>query len=293
VLGLTRPDCIDPTIGPALRASVDQQRSELLDQIDERKLTAMLRSRVHARRAGVSAAIAFEQARRGEPSRPSAERAVAELLAVHANDLGDDRRPEYMDAVMRVSAIRWAAVSPINPTEAPAARGEAIGALTLRTTPGAPGQTCVALMRPDHMGGAQRQSQPVPLAQRCTYGLVWLASAQSISGDEALVLAVQPLESWRELWIFHQFAGEWTIDVLSPGAEDPEQGYIEFAGYVPATRRILIAREVKEHGRFRRWFEERRIDDLALIRQASTPELLRDFGRWQDVTWRKETLALH
>ncbi len=283
VLGLTRPDCIDPTIGPVLRASVDQQRGELLDRIDERKLTAVLRSRVHARRAGVWAAIAFEQARRDEPSRPSAERAVAELLAVHPNDLGDDRRPEYIDAVMRVSAIRWATVSPIHTA----------GGLTLRATPGAPGQTCVALMRSDHMGGAPRQSQPGPLAQRCTYGLVWLASAQSISEGESLALAVQPLESWRELWIFHELAGQWTLDVLSPGSEDPEEGYIEFAGYVPATRRVLIAREVKEHGRYRRWFEERRIDDLALIRQASSPELLRDFGRWQDVTWRKETLALH
>jgi hypothetical protein len=35
-----------------------------------------------------------------------------------------------------------------------------------------------------------------------------------------------------------------------------------------------------------------RIDDLALVRTASTPDLLRDFGRWQDVTWRRDTLAL-
>jgi hypothetical protein len=25
------------------------------------------------------------------------------------------------------------------------------------------------------------------------------------------------------------------------------------------------------------------LDDLALVRQASSPELLRDFGRWQDL----------
>ena len=28
-------------------------------------------------------------------------------------------------------------------------------------------------------------------------------------------------------------------------------------------------------------------------KQASAPELLADFGRWQDVTWRRDTLALH
>jgi hypothetical protein len=32
--------------------------------------------------------------------------------------------------------------------------------------------------------------------------------------------------------------------------------------------------------------------DFALVRQASAPELLADFGRWQDLTWRRDTLAL-
>jgi len=58
-------------------------------------------------------------------------------------------------------------------------------------------------------------------------------------------------------------------------------------------RRLLMAREVKDRGRFRRRFEELRLDDLALVRQASTPELLPDFGRWQDVDWRRDTLTLH
>ena len=109
----------------------------------------------------------------------------------------------------------------------------------------------------------------------------------------ALALAVQPLESWRELWVFHERAGRWTVDVLSPGVDDPQEGYVEFAGFAPGTRRLLIAREVKDQGRFRRFFEERRLDDLALVRQASAPERLFDFGRWQDVAWRRDTLVLH
>jgi hypothetical protein len=120
-----------------------------------------------------------------------------------------------------------------------------------------------------------------------------MASAQAISQGSALVVAVQPIESWRELWVFHEKGGTWTIDVLSPGADDPEEGYVEFAGFVPGARRLLIVREVKDHGRFRRSFEELRLDDLAPVRQARTPELLRDFGRWQDVEWRRDTLALH
>ena len=275
-LGLTRPDCIDPNLGPVQRTSLDDERRELLDRIEERELSAMTRSRLHARRAGVWASIAYERARRREAPELAAQRAFSELLAVHPNDLGDDRQAEYVDAALRVSAIRWATMTP----------GKQAGPFTLSSSPGEPGQTCIALE------DAHRE-RAATLVRRCTYGIVWMASAQAIPQGPALVLAVQPLESWRELWVFHETAGTWTVDVLSPaGVDDPEQGYVEFAGFVPGTRRLLIVREVKDHSRFRRRFEELRLDDLAPVRQASTPELLRDFGRWQDVEWRRNTLAL-
>ena len=120
-----------------------------------------------------------------------------------------------------------------------------------------------------------------------------MASAKTLPSGPALVLSVQPLESWLELWVFHEVAGNWTVDVLSPGAEEPEHGYVEYAGFAPATRRLLIVREVKERGRFRRRFELIRLDDLAQVRFASTPDLLRDFGKWQDVAWKRDTLSLH
>ena len=275
VLGLTRPDCIDPEMGPVQRAAVDAERAQLLEQVKDGELNALMRSRLHARRAEVWAALAFSLERRGEPAGAAAERARAELLAVHPVDLGDDRRAEYVDAVLRVSAIRWAGASPAAQT----------GPLTLSAAPGSPGQTCIALQ------DARRPRAGV-IIRRCTYGLVRMASIQAIPQVPALVLAVQPLEGWRELWLFHEGAGGWTVDVLSPGLDEPEEGYVEFAGYAPATRRLLIAREVKDRGRFRRSFEELRLDDLALVRQASGPELLRDFGRWQDVAWRRDSLAL-
>ena len=275
-LALTRPDCIDPDLGPVLRASLDDERRELLDGIKDRELSATLRSRIHARRAGVWAAFAFEQARRGEPSGTAAEHARAELLAVHENDLDDDHRAEYVDAVLRVGAVRWAPVTPA--TQA--------GPLILGATPGDPGQTCVTLADGRRPGAA-------PLVRRCTYGIVWMASAQALPQAAAWVLAVQPLESWRELWLLHEKSGAWTIDVLSPAAVDPEEGYVEFAGFAPGTRRLLIAREFKDRGRFQRRFEELRLDDLASVRQAGTPDALRDFGRWQDIAWRRDTLALH
>ncbi len=274
-LGLTRPDCIDPSLGILLRASQDEERSLLLDKVEERRLSPMLRSRVRARRAAVWAAIAYEEARRGDSPAAAAQRAVAELLSARPNDLGEERRAEYLDALLRVGAIRWAAV-------APAAQS---GPLTLTTSPGEPGQTCVALV--------EVHRPAAPLARRCTYGIVWTASAQTIAHGQALVLAVQPLESWRELWIFHEGTAGWAVDVLPPGANDPDEGYVEFAGFAPGTRRLLIAREVREQGRFRRRFEELRLEDLLPVKQAGSPELLADFGRWQDVAWRRDTLALH
>jgi hypothetical protein len=276
VLGLTRPDCIDPNLGPVPRAALDTERSQLLEQVKDAELNAMTRSLVHARRAGVWASLSFNQDRRRESAGVAAERALAELLSVHPEDLGDDRRLEYVDAVLRVSAIRWAGALP-----APQP-----GPLTLSATPGSPGQTCVALED-------AHRPRAAAIIRRCTYGMVRMASIQIIPQGPALVVAVQPLENWRELWVFHERAGSWTIDVLSPGLDNPEEGYVDYAGYAPGTRRLLIAREVKNRGRFRRSFEELRLDDLALVRQASSPELLRDFGRWQDVAWRRDTLALH
>jgi len=274
-LGLTRPECINPDSGPTLRASIDQERRELLENLDDNGLTAQTRSRVHARRAGVLASIAYEQARRGQPSAAAAERALSEVLDVSANELGEDRRSDYTDAVLRVSAVRWATALRMTQT----------GPLILSSSPGEPGQTCLTL--------EDARRSHAALARRCTYGIAWMASAQAIPREQALVIAVQPLESWRELWVFHPIDGTWMVDVLSPGADDPEEGYVEFAGFVPTTRHLLVAREVKERGHFRRFFEELRLDDLALVRQASAPELLRVFGRWQDVNWRRDTLALH
>ena len=97
---------------------------------------------------------------------------------------------------------------------------------------------------------------------------------QAIPKSPAMVLAVQPLESWRELWEFHERAGSWTIDVLSPGPENPEERYGDFVGYAPGTRRLLIATDVKDRGRFRRSFEELQLDHLAFGAAGEQPRAL-------------------
>ncbi len=273
-LGLTRPDCVDPNLSPLLRASIDADFARLLDALGTDGVSALTRTWLNLRRATVWAAIAYQQARTGASTAIAARRALDELLAARPAELGDDRRADYSEALVRVSAIRWA-VTPVTTQTGP---------LILTAVPGEPGQTCLAV--------AARERRDVQLARRCTYGIVWLASAQTIAQGHALVLAVQPLPSWRELWVFHPKGDTWRIDVLSPGIESAEAGYVDFAGYVPATRRLLVAREAKERGGFRRRFEVLRLDDLAPIRQASTPELLLDFRGWQDNQWRRDTLVL-
>jgi hypothetical protein len=274
-LALTRTECLDPQTSPALRATLDAERRRLLELPDS-GAGALTRARLHARRAEVWASTAWEATRAHRPSAEAAQRALAELLAVHPDELGDDRRAEYREALVRVAAIRWAAGSATPLT----------GPLLLRTAAGEPGQTCVTLVQ-------VRNARETALAQRCTYGIVWAGSARAIPQGPALAVAVQPLENWRELWVFHEVAGTWEIDVISPGLDDPAAGYAEFAGFVPGSRRLLVVREVRERGGIHRHFEELRLDDLALMRQATVPDLLPDFGRWQDPDWRRDTLALH
>jgi hypothetical protein len=327
VLALTRSECIEPDTSLTARAAFDAERRDLLERVQDTNLTPVTRSRLRARRAAVWSSITFALARHGQPAGLAAQRAIAELTAVHPADLGETYQSEYADAVLRASAIRWAtaqaspvgmgASAPVVQTPSTAPTGTAPpaqmplpaaaiamqfnlavgasaalmpasgGSLVLTTAPGAePGQTCLTLE------DSRPQRPKTTLARRCTFGIIWLASAQAIPQAQALVLSVQPLECWRELWVFHQIAGKWLVDVISPGLDEPDAGYVEYAGFAPGTSRILLVREVKERARFRRWFEEVRLDDLVLVRQASTPELLRDFGRWQDVRWRRDTLAL-
>lgn len=273
-LALTRPECADPDLTPLLRASLDNDHAGMLEGIPRDGLAPLTAARLNLRRAVAWATVTYEQARAGTSTAIAAGRALEALSAVRAEDLGSDHRTEYSDALIRVSAIRWAA--------APAT--SQAGALVLTTRPGAPGQTCLTL--------AARDRPDVRLAGRCTYGIAWLASAQTIAQGRALVLAVQPLQAWRELWVFHARGAAWTIDVVSPGVDDPEEGYVDFAGFAPDTRRLLTVREAREHGAIRRRFEVLRLDDLVPVRQASTADLLLDFRRWQDSQWQRDTLAL-
>jgi len=274
-LGLTRHECVDPNLGPTDRYEVDRTRAEVLDRVPVASLDTDLANRVHLRRAGVWSGLAYGQMRRGEVPQGAAERAVRELAAVDRSELNDAGVSIYTDSALRVGASRWDA----GPTPSRSAK------LTVSVTPGVPGETCVLLKDAKH-------GTDSPLAQRCTFGNVWLGSASSNGAGTALALAVQPLATWRELWIFHKSAQGWTVDVLPPGTSNPTLGYVEFAGWVPGGKRVLVAREQEVNGTFNRRFEVVRIDTLQTEKSASAPELLPTFARWQDSAWKQNSVAM-
>ena len=272
-LGLTRQECLDPAHRPSERDLADQWRAEVLDKVAMQDLPQHLKNRVHMRRAAVWSSVAFQRARKGQPAQEAAVRALDELGSVNKIDLADEDMAAYADAGVRAGSVRWAA----EPAVAPGT------GLFVQTRAGQPGETCVSLLA---KAGAP------PLATRCTYGIVWPASARGNAQGTALALAVQPMAAWRELWVFHKAASGWAIDVLPPAAIDPDVGYAEFAGWVPGATRMLVAREARVDGRFKRSFEVVNLETLAVENGADKPGSLSLFHRWQDPMWKRQTLSL-
>lgn len=276
-LALTRQECVAPDLLPLERVRVDEWRAEVLDEVEAAALPRYLRNRVLMRRAGVWSGLAFQRARKGEAAEAAARRALAELAGIDKAELTDADVRSYNDAAIRVSASRWAAM--------PAPAGGKGKRPYIDTEPGQPGETCILLLD-------ERHDAANPLAKRCTYGIVWASSATLNREGSALALAVQPLDAWREVWVFRKQARGWTVRVLPPDAAVPGLGYAEFAGWVPGGRQMLVAREARGEGKYRRSFEVVRLDTLAVARRAGDPGILDAFRRWQDPAWKLQTVSL-
>ncbi|MBQ0958251.1 hypothetical protein KAK06_04720 [Ideonella sp. 4Y11] len=285
LLGLTRLECIDPGLPVVEQDAQLRQHATLLASLPDSAVATLpteLRQRLQMRRAAVWSTLAFQQARRGEDARPTGEQALAALAAVDKTQLSDEDQADYTEAAVRVGASRWAAQAP---RSAPAGTRPAFV-----TRPGRPGETCVLLLDAAH-------GEADPLLRRCTWGVVWAASAAGHPTGQAATIAVQPLATWRELWLARRSAqGGWTLEVLPPVAGNPlgeDLGYVESAGWTAEpSPRLLLAREARADGRWQRRFEVLSAADLTLERQASTPDVLLAFKRWADPAWRSGSVAL-
>jgi hypothetical protein len=263
---------------PQARLAHDKERMDLLDSVSPTQFTQLSevsKNRLRLRRAGVSASLAFQQARRLETHTAAAQRSLAELAGVNKAELTDNDLQEYNETAIRVGASRWAAetAKPVNTK------------LTVVTEPGQAGETCVSLFE-------NGKPTKEPLIKRCTYGIVWAASAAAHPNGQVLALAVQPLDTWRELWVFRKTAGQWAVDVLPPASSSPDLGYIEFAGWGQGAPHMLLARETKIAGRQKRSFEVMRIDTFVTEKQASDTSLLVAFTKWQDPNWKRSSVSL-
>lgn len=131
-----------------------------------------------------------------------------------------------------------------------------------------------------------------PLARRCTYSLVWPQSASVNREGNAVALAVQPMPGWRELWLLRRQRGQWSVDVLPPAPVSPGVGYAEFAGWVPGGQQVLVAREARGDGKYRRQYEVVSLDSLAVQRQSGDAAALGPFQCWQDPAWKRLTVSV-
>ena len=107
-----------------------------------------------------------------------------------------------------------------------------------------------------------------------------------------MTLAVQQLDTWRELWVLRKANEGWQIDILPPGTDSSTPGYLEFAGWVPDGEHLLAAREAQSAGRYRTSFESLRRDTLAVEKQADKPANLSIFYRWQSPLWKAGTVSV-
>ncbi len=164
-----------------VRVAVDQWRAEVLERVDLSLVPEHVRTRILERCASVWASVAFHQARRGESPTPMAARALDELAAVNKTELAEEDQAAYAEAAIRVGATRWGV-----PSAAATKAAVTAQKVTVVTTPGESGQTCVAL------ADVKRPSSKANVV-RCTYGIVWTQSATVNATGTVVTLAVQPL----------------------------------------------------------------------------------------------------
>ncbi|HLO93233.1 MAG TPA: hypothetical protein VK195_02860, partial [Burkholderiaceae bacterium] len=201
-----------------------------------------------------------------------------------STELADEDQPQANDAAMQANAVRWQAL-PAGSATMSWSRGK--DTLQLRLVPGAEGDQCLVLQ------SAQAAPAKEALLRHCSFGLIQTASFSVNREGSAATLAVQPTESWRELWLLRLTPQGWRLDVLPPVAANPGLGYAEFAGWVPGGQQLLMVREARAEGRYTpRSFELMDLQTLQVLRRSGEAQQLGPFQRWADAGWKTASLSL-
>lgn len=286
-LSLTNDTCVNPDLTPVQRAQLNVRRAEVMSKVPDENLPKYLKNRVEMRKASIFSALSYAQTRFAQnpealklsgiraPSIELIQEAMTAFSHVEKNELPDIDWPAYNNTAMLVNANRWA----LKQTETK----KTLGALQLEMRRGKPGETCVTLTT---------KNQKMPLAQRCTYSVVWPQSATINRKKNAIALAVQPMAGWSELWVFQKNKAGWQITALPPAIREAGLGYIEFAGWAPSGKQILLAKESRAEGVYERRYEVVNLASLAVQRQSRDASILGAFRRWQDPSWKANSISL-
>jgi hypothetical protein len=288
-LALSEPECVDPSAGQTEALARLRWEAGVIDEALTPKASAEVpaheRARFELRRSIVNASLAYLAARAGEMNlaADASDTARRALMLADRAVLADEDRQTVEEAALRAATVRWASEAP--------PRQDAGGQLTVDVRAGEPGQTCVRVKPKD---GAS--------FEHCTYGLVWRSSLRIAPHDAAVTMVVEPLLGWSELLVVHRVATGWTADTITPATLDPDVGYVELAGFSPDGAHLLVVREARASGPLgsphtlapwiRRAFQDVRVSDLHVEKEASSLGSMPGSKRWETAEWKSRTLSL-
>jgi hypothetical protein len=286
-LSLTKDTCVSPDLTPVQQAQLNVWRAEVIAKVPHDALPEYLKNRIEMRKASIFSALSYAQTRFAQnpealklsgiqaSSQALMQEAMTAFSHVDKSELPDIDWSAYNNTAMLVNANRWALKQ--------AETKKTFGVLQLEMRPGKVGETCVTLIE---------KNQKNPIAQRCTYSVVWPQSVTINRQKNAIALAVQPMAGWTELWLFQKNKAGWQITALPPAVSETGLGYVEFAGWAPNGKQILLAKESRAEGIYQRNYEVVNLASLSVQRQARDASILGAFRRWQDPSWKANSISL-
>ncbi|MBW2732891.1 MAG: hypothetical protein JRH20_10910 [Deltaproteobacteria bacterium] len=290
-LQLTNKRCEKRPPGMREKVSVLAWSLGVLERVDPTTVAPYVGNRLRLRRSNVAARLAYHWARLGEldKARTASKGAHRAFLRVDHGNLSRGDTKRYGQAALLVAANRWARgarakAKTQTKTKRQTKTKTKTRSISLAVEKGEKaGQTCVVL---------RQRGQSKAVKRRCSYGLVWPSSIQLGPRSRQATIAVQHLPGWLELWVFRRVGDGWLVDSVVPAATDPQLGYVEWAGWTPGGRDLLVAREAYVEGRLVRRFAALRPANLTSRVQSRSLRHFVTFRRWHSAGWKAETLAL-